>query len=67
MGAWFVVVDGEEEEVVPVLEVGEEEGTEEETEDIDAVSLGSCSDKVSRPVPNVNNGVWYNWLPGSTE
>ena len=47
--------------------MGEEEGAEEETEDIDAVSLGSCSDKVSRPVPNFNNGVWYNWLPCSTE
>lgn len=71
MAAWFVVVDGEGEEVVPVLVVGggeeEEEGAEEETEDIDAVSLESCPDKVSRPVPNVNNGVWYSWLLCSIE
>ena len=58
MVAWFGV-DGGGGEVESGLMVEEEEGVEEETEDIDAVSLESCPAGVSRPVPNVNYGVWY--------
>ena len=57
MVAWFGV-DGGGAEVESVLMVEGDEGVEEETEDIDAVSLESCPAGVSRPVPNVNNGVW---------
>ena len=66
MVAWFGV-DGGGAEVESVLMVEGDEGVEEETEDIDAVSLESCPAGVSRPVPNVNNGVWYSWLLCSTE
>ena len=65
MVAWFGI-DGGGAEVESVLMVEEDEGVEE-TEDIDAVSLESCPAGVSRPVPNVNNGVWYSWLLCPTE
>ena len=67
--AWFVPGEGGLEEVVLVLVggEGEEEGAVVETEDTEAVSLGSCPDDSSRFAPNVSNGVWYSWLPCSTE
>ena len=65
--AWFVPVEAGLEEVVLAGAEGEEEGAVVETEDIEAVSLESCPDKSSRFVPNVSNGVWYSWLPCSTE
>ena len=57
--AWFVAVEGELEDVVPVLvgDDGEEEGAVVETDDIDAVSLESCPDDSSISAPNVSNGV----------